>query len=665
MNFFEHQEKARKQSRWIIIAFIGVALLIVLAVDLIVLMFFSLQAPLSTGVSAITHTGIQGLLSTDLLAANSSILLSSSAATGGVIGLASLGKIASLRSGGGKVAKDMGGIMVTPDTKDPLRRRLYNVVEEIALASGTPVPEVYVMENEAGINAFAAGYSPADAAVAVTQGTLEKLNRSELQGVIAHEFSHIFNGDMRINIRMMGIIFGITVLAILGRKFLYSRRYRMSSSRDNNGSAVVAIGLALTLIGYIGLFFARWMKSALSRQREFLADASAVQFTRDPDGISGALKKIAAYNHSSYLQADAEEVSHMLFSSGYKSLMFATHPPLATRISRIEKSFNESEIEQLATKLRAQERREHIQAELAAKEQANKVNAKSRDGLFDVNAMIENIGNPEFDRILAAALFTSDIPSQLNDAAHSIEWAPEVLLYCLLDDDTALRDKQLLIVVQQMGDISESKLSHLINANGPLLPDQRLPLLEICFPTLKRRPIKDLEKILGTINQMVIVDNKIDSFEYLLSRMISKYLREAKNPSRTRLHGRKKLSDCAQELSLVVSIVASHGQQTGDSADLQQAQKAFRAGMSAVDINHTNLSFTDDWQEKLDEALKTLDRLRPSEKSKVILALSITVLDDQKLVTAEHEMLRAICSLIHVPLPILKKADPIVPKISV
>jgi len=657
MNFFEHQEKARKQSRWIIIAFIGVALLIVLAVDLVVLMFVSLQVPLSTGVSAITHSGIQNLLSPEVLAANSSVILSSSAATGGVIGLASLGKIASLRSGGGKVAKDMGGVLVTPDTKDPLRRRLYNVVEEIALASGTPVPEVYVMENEAGINAFAAGYSPADAAVAVTQGTLEKLNRSELQGVIAHEFSHIFNGDMRINIRMMGVIFGIMVLAILGRKFLHSSRYRMSSSRDNNGSVVLVIGLALTLIGYIGLFFARWMKSALSRQREFLADASAVQFTRDPDGISGALKKIAAYSHSSYLQADAEEVSHMLFSSGYKSLMFATHPPLATRISRLEKSFNESEIEQLAQKLRSQEHREHIQAEQAAKEQAKKINAKGSGGLFDVNSMMENIGNPEFDRILAAAVFSADIPSQLSDAAHSIEWAPEVLLYCLLDDDPVLRDKQLLIVVQQMGDISESKLNHLISANAPMLAEQRLPLLEICFPTLKRRPIKDIEKILSTINQMVVVDNKIDSFEYLLSRMISKYLREAKNPSRIRLHGRKELNDCISELSLVVSIIASHGQQTGNSSDLQQAQKAYRAGMADVGVNHTNLSFTDNWQNELDTALETLDKLRPAEKSKVIHALSITVLDDEKLVTAEHEMLRAICSLIHVPLPILKKAE--------
>ena len=657
MNFFEHQEKARKQSRWIIFAFIGVTLLIIAAIDLIVLAVFALQAPLSTGVSAITHTGIGAIFDPLLWSSNSGMLLGSSAATGGVIGLASLGKIASLRSGGGKVAKDMGGVMVTPDTRDPLRRRLYNVVEEISLASGTPVPEVYVMENEPGINAFAAGYTPADAAVAVTQGTLEKLNRAELQGVIAHEFSHIFNGDMRINIRMMGVIFGIMVLAIVGRKFLHGSRYRMSSSKNNSGSVIVMIGLAITAIGYIGLFFARWMKSALSRQREYLADASAVQFTRDPDGIAGALKKIAAYDHSSYLKADGEEVSHMLFGSGARSLMFATHPPLEKRISRIERSFDVREIDSLAKKLKSQEQREHVQAALAEREQASQLNAKKKGGIFDVNSMIENIGSPEFERILAAAVLSADIPSGLSGAAHSLEWAPEVLFYCLLDSDEAIRDKQLMLVVQEMGDISEKKLNHLISSNPKLQAEQRLPILEISFPTLKRRPITDIEKILQTISRLVMVDNKVDSFEYLLSRMVSQYLFESKSPSQIKMHGRKKLSNCIPELSLVVSTLASHGQQTGNAADLQAAQKAYRAGMESTGIKHTNLSFTGDWQRHLDKALDILDKLNPKDKSKVVSVLAVTVLDDGQLITEEHEMLRAICSLLHVPLPILSKAE--------
>ncbi len=650
MNFFEHQEKARKQSRWLIFAFFGVALLIVLAVDLVVMFVFSTQMPSSINGGQL---GFAATLDPEMWLANGGLLLTSSVATGGAIGLASLGKIASLRSGGGKVARDMGGTIVTPDTRDPLRRRLYNVVEEIALASGTPVPDVYVMENEPGINAFAAGYTPSDAAVAVTQGTLEKLSRAELQGVIAHEFSHILNGDMRINIRMMGVIFGITVIAILGRKFLHASRYRVSSSRDYNGSAIVAIGIVLMIVGYIGLFFARWMKSALSRQREYLADASAVQFTRDPDGISGALKKIAAYSHSSYLTSDSEEVSHMLFSSGFRSRMFSTHPPLEQRIARIEKGFDAADIEVLAKKLTKQEKVEHLQAVKAAQEQQNKKHSKNKGGFFDIDGMFGDIGNPSNERIAAAAMLTASLASGLSSSAHSLEWAPEVLFYCLLDKDDEIRSKQLLIVVEQMGDISERKIQHLVQTHGLVKVEQRLAILEMSFPTLKRRPISDIERIQLTIELLANADSKIDSFEFLLTRLIKQYLNEADLPNRTRLHGRKNIKDCMKELSVVMSILAAHGQHRSSAQGLQRAQKAFKEGMSIAGVNHMNLSFSDQWQQDLDLAISVLDKLKPKDKSTVVAALVRTVLDDKQVLTAEHEMLRVICALIHVPIPLL------------
>jgi len=650
MNFFEHQAKARKQSRMIMVGFLLVALVIVFVINALVYIGLATQ-----GMLAGQYNNEVNIFSLDVIMANSSLLLTTSAIVGGLIGLSSLGKIVSLRSGGGKVARDMGATIVTPDTKDALRRRLYNVVEEIALASGVPVPEVYVMENEPGINAFAAGYSPADAAVAVTQGTLEKLDRAELQGVIAHEFSHIFNGDMRINIKMMGVIFGIMVIAILGRKFMSASRYRIGSSRDKNGGAIIAVGLALMLVGYVGLFFARWMKSALSRQREYLADASAVQFTRDPSSIAGALKKIAAYNHSSYLKADNEEVSHMLFGSGTKSLMFATHPPLVERITRLERGFKESDIAELSQKLKKQEQREHVQAQRASEEQQKKSDKKLGGGMFDIETMISNIGNPSMERITTAAVLADTLSDGLTAAAHSLEWAPEVLFYTLLDPNEELQEKQRLIVVQYMGDISEKKLGILLKDNGIVEPQERLPLFDICFPTLKRRPIHEIEKVLYTIEQMAMVDNKIDPFEYLLARLVSKYLHESHIPNRTRLHGNKKLSSCVEELTLVVSAIATHGQAGGETSEgLQKAQQAFRNGMESVGIKHKNLVFNDDWHNRMTNALETLNKLSPGEKEKVVSALAKTVLDDQKVITEEQEMLRVICALINVPLPILQ-----------
>ncbi len=655
MNFFQQQERARRHSRWLIGAFLGVTVIIILVIDALVLLLLGAKASVDSSGLYAESLSLTNTFSSSFISQNAELLSISSAVVAGIIALASLFKITMLRAGGAKVAADLGGTLVTADTRDPLKRRLYNVVEEIAIASGTPVPDVFVMESEPGINAFAAGYGTADAAVAVTQGTLEKLNRAELQGVIAHEFSHIFNGDMRINIRLMGIIFGIMVIALIGRKFLNSTRYA-SSSRDNKVGGIIAVGLALIVVGYVGLFFARWMKSALSRQREYLADASAVQFTRDPDGIAGALKKIAAYNHATYLRTDSEEVSHMLFGSGTRALLFATHPPIEKRIERIEKKFDEKEISALAEKLKRQDQREHLQADAAQKEQNTPNTAKRINDLINVDEIIDNIGNPDLQRITAAALFADTLNDSLKHAAHSTEWSPEVLLYALLDADDELREQQMLVVTKEMGDLSESKIRHLVAANGLVGLDERLPLLEIAFPSIKRRPIGDIEKIVATADKMALVDQRIDTFEYLLSRLIKQTIFEAHLPNRTRLHGKKRLKNCIDELTLVVSTLAAHGQNSTSAQGLQDAQKSFTAGMGAAGIGYKNLSFTEKWHQGLDKALKTIDRLTAKDKAVVVKALATTVLHDQKLITAEQEMMRVICALIHVPMPLLQSA---------
>ncbi|MBT8070759.1 MAG: M48 family metallopeptidase, partial [Gammaproteobacteria bacterium] len=367
MNFFEYQEQARRQSRWLVFLFVLAVVIIIIVIDIAILVAFGFM----------NTEEQQALFNAGTFKENLPMLAGGAVVTAAVIAIASLFKTASLRSGGGKVARDLGGVLVEADARDPLRRRLYNVVEEIALASGIAVPEIYVLEQESGINAFAAGFTPADAAVAVTRGALEKLDRSELQGVIAHEFSHIFNGDMRLNIRLMGALFGILMLSLIGRRVLHGSYY-VGRSKNNNGGAIVLIAVVVMLVGYIGLFFGRWIKSAVSRQREYLADASAVQFTRDPDGIAGALKKIAVYSDASYLNVETEEVSHMLFGNGEKVSMFSTHPPLNQRIQRIDKTFQPEDLVQLARNI---QRKSEAQAEKAAREQ--KETAAGAGGMFN------------------------------------------------------------------------------------------------------------------------------------------------------------------------------------------------------------------------------------------------------------------------------------------
>ena len=337
-DFFDRQDHARRQTRRLVVMFALAVVVIVMAVYFV----------------AVAVTGVVGeepflRLDTpypDALWWHPLLFLWVALGTLLVIAVGSLYKISELAAGGEVVALMLGGRAVNPQTTDLAERRLLNVVEEMALASGVPVPPVYVLDREPGINAFAAGHQPGNAVVAVSAGCLRCLTREELQGVMGHEFSHILNGDMRLNLRLIGAVNGILVLAIVGYYILRSAgEVRSSDSKSAGGAAGIALlGVVLLILGYIGVFFGNLIKSAISRQREFLADFSSVQFTRNPAGISGALKKIGGLGAGSRIRdSHAHEISHMFFGDAFAGSffnLFATHPPLVTRIKAIEPDFD-------------------------------------------------------------------------------------------------------------------------------------------------------------------------------------------------------------------------------------------------------------------------------------------------------------------------------------
>jgi Zn-dependent protease with chaperone function len=619
MNFFEHQDRARRQSGFLIFLFALAVIGIILAINVALVAFVGPDPELMVGVTVLT---------------------------GGTILIASMVRTMQMRGGGGEVARQLGGTLVDHDTSDPLRRRLRNVVEEMAIASGVPVPEIYVLEHEEGINAFAAGYSPADAAVAVTRGALEHLDRAELQGVIAHEFSHILNGDMRINIRLIGFLFGILVIAILGRRLLFSARF----ARDSRGAApAVMIGLVVLIVGYIGLFFGRWIRAAVSRQREFLADASAVQFTRDPDGIGGALKKIKALYAGSFMKTDAEEVGHMLFGQAMGYQMFATHPPIEDRIRAIDPSFNPKDIERLAERMdrHAQAR----QAEAEEAERASEARQRGPGGLpLDADNLAEKIGQPGLNQVFIAAALMAALPRQLERAAHSDEWAQEVICYLLLSTDAEVREQQLLTVAQSLGSESEQQVRALRQSVPELPAAQRLPLLEIAFPSLRRRPERELVALMRLIEALVEADGRIDVFEYALARLANRQILDALHPERVRGGGKRKLSSLADEATDLLAIVAWHGHpEQPEAVEAALAAALERAGLDKP----AQLPGLEDWHERLDSALERLDQLRPGEKEKLVNALACCVLHDGEVIPEEMDLMRVVCGLLHVPIPLL------------
>ncbi len=623
MNFFQHQDRARRQSGFLIFLFALAVIGIVLAINIAIAAFIGPDLELMVGVTLLTA---------------------------GTMVVASMVRTMQMRGGGGEVARSLGGTLVDHDTTDPLRRRLRNVVEEMAIASGVPVPEIYVLEHEEGINAFAAGYSPADAAVAVTRGALEHLDRDELQGVIAHEFSHILNGDMRLNIRLIGFLFGILVIAILGRRLLFSARF----ARDSRGAApAVMIGLVILIVGYIGLFFGRWIRAAVSRQREFLADASAVQFTRQPDGIGGALKKIKALYAGSFLTADAEEVGHMLFGQSMGYQMFATHPPLEDRIRAVDPSFDPAEIERIAERMDRHAQSRSAEAEEA--ERDSKTRERGPGGLpLDADNLAEKIGQPGLNQVFMAAALVAAIPKQLERAAHSDEWAQEVICYLLLSTDDDVREEQLLAIARTLGSESEQQVRALRQSVPELPAEQRLPLLEIAFPSLRRRPERELLELMRLIEALVKADGRIDVFEYCLARLANRQILDALHPERVRAGGNKKLASMADEVVDLLAIVAWHGHPDQP----EEVGAALTAALEKAGLDRPEeIPGLEGWPARLDDALESLDRLKPGEKEKLVNALACCVLHDGEVIPEEMDLMRVVCGLLHVPIPLLDSRE--------
>ncbi|KAF1686105.1 peptidase M48 Ste24p [Pseudoxanthomonas broegbernensis] len=624
MNFFERQAAARRGSGRLVVLFALAVLCIVLAVD----------------------------AATLLLTGSAGATLAATVATLAVIGLGSLYRIASLRGGGAVVAAQLGGTWVPEDTRDPSLRRLRNVVEEVAIASGVPVPKLFVMEQEPGINAFAAGYSPSDAAIAVTRGALDRLNRDELQGVIAHEFSHVLNGDMRLNVRLMGVLFGIMMLALIGQRILIYGR----GGRSRNGGAVLVAALVAMVVGGIGVFFGRLIKAGVSRQREYLADAAAVQFTRQTRGLAGALKKIGGLPAGSRLddKADAEEIGHMLFGQGRAaSSWLATHPPLAERIRRLEPSFDARQLQALQQRWRAHPPdglAEDVALGLAQAPVAPpSLPASGARMAMTPPQVAGQVGAPAEDDYRHAHDLVEGLPESLRELARGRATAMPLLAGLLLEADPAVAARQRSELVARCGEAMAAHAFELRRQRLEALhPMQRLPLAALAFPALRQRPRPELDAFLGAIEAMVHADGQVSVFEYCLSRLLQVQVREALDPSRHARFGRRKASGVREEFATLLAVLA----QAGHPDQPLQAQRAYLAGLQRVlPRDHVAYAPPAEGVRALDAVWEPLDALAPPAKQVLVEALVDAVSHDGRVGVAEAELLRTVCALLHCPLP--------------
>lgn len=648
MNFFEHQALARRNSARLMLLFALAVGAIVLAVDLAVML---------------------------VAGPNPKVLLLVAVMTLALIGGGSLFRIMQLRGGGAQLAQQLGGVAVPEDTPDPALRRLRNVVEEIAIASGVPVPRLFVMAEEPGINAFAAGYSPADAAIAVTRGALERLNRDELQGVIAHEFSHILNGDMRLNVRLMGVLFGILMLSVMGRHMLgnLSLVRLRGNSKEGPGAALIVMVAAMValVIGSIGVFFGRLIKAAVSRQRELLADASAVQFTRQTQGLAGALKKIGGVQAGSRLQdrAGVEEVSHMLFGEGMAfSRWFATHPPLLERIRRLEPSFRAEQLQQLRGRWISsppdglqEDRIMGLDAGWARPPAAPpslptpSLSAAVGPARLDPAQVSAQVATPGDDDYRRAVQLSGSLTEPLRVLARDRACALPLLLALVMDADPVVAARQREQVRARLGEtVAESVVSiHQHTVRG-LHAALRLPLASMAFPTLRMLPRPQLQQFHDAMDALTHADGRVSLFEYCLSRLLQVQVQAALDPSRHMHFGRRKTASVRQESAALLAVVA----QAGNPDRPELARRAYLAGLQRI-LPQDHLPYVPPAAGvlALDAVWAPLDALDPLAKQILVEAVTATISHNDRVNVAQAELLRLICGVLHCPLPALLQVD--------
>jgi Zn-dependent protease with chaperone function len=640
MDFFAQQDRARRRTSMLLVYFLLAVVLIVLAVYVAVWLILG-------GVGLKTGAAAPRLWAPDLF-------MGVAGGTLAIVAMGTIYKLLELRAGGEVVARMLGGTPVTRGTQDFHQRQLLNVVEEMAIASGVPVPPVYVLDQESSINAFAAGHSPADAVVGVTRGCLERLTRDELQGVIAHEFSHILNGDMRLNLRLIGILHGILVIALLGHILLRSMMYsggRSSSRRGKDNGArmlIPLLGIALIAIGYVGVFFARLIQSAVSREREYLADASAVQFTRNPSGLAAALKRIAVLASGSRIdEPKAAEASHLFFGNAAAHASWfgwlATHPPLTERIRRLDPAF--------VGELTASDGRPSRGAvmPIAALDGSVGVGGgqQTRRPAWEPATLMGQVGAPTSAHLDFAARLRADLPAALVSAVTEPYGAQAVIFGLLLDGEPSVRQAQMA-VLRAAVPAAVCDLVLRLRADIAALPvSHRLPLLDVALPALQQQSLQQLARFQEAVRRLVEADQEVSLFEYTLQCVLVHRIRSWHEPERQTRVEYYALPPLAEECRVLLSTLAhlANGEVTAEQVFGQACAGLGTVGARGL-IPSEQCSLA-----AVDKALERLAHLSPPLKRRVLAACVEAVLADRHVAADEAEMLRAVSAALDCPMP--------------
>lgn len=644
MDFFEAQDRAKRNTGKLVGLYILAVIGIIFSVYLVSIALFYSQV-----------SGTDGRAISDMLW-NPAALFFISVIVLSVITIGTLFRVAQLRKGGSAVAEMLGGRRIEPSTKQQNERRLMNIVEEMSIASGIPVPDVYILDKEENINAFAAGLTTQDAAVGVTRGALEQLTRDEMQGVIAHEFSHIFNGDMRLNIRLIGILNGILLIHMMGLIIIRSMAYsggRRSRSRDGDGGGkstivIILFGVALIIIGYIGMLFGRMIQSAISRQREYLADAAAVQYTRNPDGLAGALSKIGSKEKGAEINdGHAMEMSHLFFASSFHSLfdkLYATHPPIKDRIKAINPSLDVSDL-QKKTKLKDKFQKEHISGSTKPADSRG-IGGLGGHPALTPEVILGAIGTLDSNHMNRAETLIQNIPESLKQAAHESLGA-EALIYAML-----LKSTEAEKLPEWFNESIDSALIQQVDKIfADLSADNRewfLPLTEMAMPALRHISSDQYKNFRVNVKKLISDSNEENLFAFLLEKMVVRQLDTAFSKTKSPLIRHHHFKTLVKEMTIMLSALSHASDENPESAwqaGLKPIEKLIPDSAQLLPKEECRLN-------KLDGALDELAASANPVKKYVLSSIIHCITSDKVVSTKEKELTRAISEAMDCPIPL-------------
>jgi Zn-dependent protease with chaperone function len=619
VDFFERQDEARRHTKLLVFYFAAAVLSLVVVIN-------------------VAASLILGAL---VIGSKSELLLWITLGTLAVILAGSAFKTLQLASGGSVVAELLGGRLIDSNTSDTDERKLLDVVEEMSIASGVPVPQVYVMDDEAGINAFAAGHSTSDAAISVTRGCMKLLSRDELQGVIAHEFSHILNGDMGLNLRLMGLVFGILCLTVIGRVLIRTR------GRKN---PLPLVGLALIVVGWAGVFFGRLIQSAVSRQRELLADAAAVQFTRNPAGLAGALKKIGGLPYGSRIESPhAEEASHLFFANGLGNSLFSTHPPLTERIRALDPSFDgkfprvgEEPVSAISPAPLVSATPEIPMSQAGA--------GRFVAPFVSEHAVVANIGQATTQHLAYAADFRHAIPPAIEAAARDPLGASGLVCALLLASEPSVHEKQFEVLASVTSEAMLNETARIWPEVKVMPVQAKIPSLDLALPALRRLPPEQFQQFRAAIGTLAASNDKADLFAYMLQKIVARHLDTYFLPERRPVTQFYALHPLAHDCGVLLSATAYAGQENATELSAAFAKGADYLNQAAhceiplLPPDECDLS-------NMDAALERLSQAVPQIKKNLLGACAQTVAADGVIQQGEAELLRAIADALDCPVP--------------